>query len=269
MKLKKYYFDCYIKESDEIIIGYSATLKIGVLTIPYSYIMHKKKGETLYQKQSFSTGEVISEENPENGNISSICWKNSKLEVEGTWKKGNDTGIQKLFSSEAGKIDWHCVNNGADVHIKWDGNEYSGKGYAEYVDVTLPLWKLPFTDLKWGRWVSEEGNEGITWISWKDRKNNGNRLSRIWDSNATGCNVAEGEVSYTENDIILGNKKIEAVERKEIRNEIVSRSILGNKSIFSLLLPKGLRNIDEKKYYSRGILEGKEGNIIFEEVFWK
>jgi len=44
---------------------------------------------------------------------------------------------------------------------------------------------------------------------------------------------------------------------------------LGRKDIFSFLLPKKLRNIDEKKYFSEGIMDGKKGKILYEEVIWK
>ena len=264
MRLKKYYFDCYIKESDEIIIGYSAKLERGMMSVPYSCIMYKKKDGELYQKQYFTEGKVLSGGDLEDNGSNVMLWNCSYPKIEGKWEGGEDTGVQTLFSSEGGNINWHCTNNGADVKIKWNENEYSGKGYAEYVEVTLPLWKLPFTDLKWGRWVSENGNEGITWISWEDKTGSGNKLSRIWDSEVT-----EGEVFYTGSDILIGNRKIEIMEKKEIRKEIVSRSILGNRSILSLILPKKLKNIDERKYYSRGLFEGKEGNVIFEEVFWK
>ena len=66
-----------------------------------------------------------------------------------------------------------------------------------------------------------------------------------------------------------GYAEIEIMNKKSIRDEIVSRSILGRKDIFSFLLPKKLRNIDEKKYFSEGIMDGKKGKILYEEVIWK
>ena len=164
MRLLKYYFDCHIEDGEAIIIGYSASLKLGIITIPYSCIIYKKKSEPLFQKQSLFRGNMTEGKR-------SILWENSRLSFEGTWEGGTDTGAQELFLSKNGYIKWHCTNNGADVKINWNGKEYTGKGYAEYVDVTLPLWKLPFTELKWGRWISDTDNEAVTWISWSGIKN--------------------------------------------------------------------------------------------------
>ncbi|MBF1336362.1 MAG: hypothetical protein HXM48_03095 [Leptotrichia sp.] len=125
------------------------------------------------------------------------------------------------------------------------------------------MWKLPFTELKWGRWISDTDNEAVTWISWSGIKNE--NISRIWGENYT----ENSEIIYTDDEIRLGNRKIEIRNKKRIRDEIVSRSILGRKDIFSFLLPKKLRNIDEKKYFSEGIMDGKKGKILYEEVIWK
>jgi len=256
LRLLKYYFDCHIEDGEAIIIGYSASLKLGIITIPYSCIIYKKKSEPLFQKQSLFRGNMTEGKR-------SILWENSRLSFEGTWEGGTDTGAQELFLSKNGYIKWHCTNNGADVKINWNGKEYSGKGYAEYVDVTLPLWKLPFTELKWGRWISDTDNEAVTWISWSGIKNE--NISRIWGENYT----ENSEIIYTDDEIRLGNRKIEIMNKKSIRDEIVSRSILGRKDIFSFLLSKKLRNIDEKKYFSEGIMDGKKGKILYEEVIWK
>ena len=256
MRLLKYYFDCHIEDGEAVIIGCSASLKLGIITIPYSCIIYKKKSEPLFQKQSLFRGNMTEGKR-------SILWENSKLAFEGIWEGGTDTGAQELFFSKNGYIKWHCTNNGADVKINWNGKEYTGKGYAEYVDVTLSLWKLPFTELKWGRWISDTDNEAVTWIGWSGIKDE--NISRIWGENYT----ENSEIIYTDDEIRLGNRKIEIMNKKSIRDEIVSRSILGRKDIFSFLLPKKLRNIDEKKYFSEGIMDGKKGKILYEEVIWK
>ena len=58
MRLLKYYFDCHIEDGEAIIIGYSASLKLGIITIPYSCIIYKKKSEPLFQKQSLFKGNM-------------------------------------------------------------------------------------------------------------------------------------------------------------------------------------------------------------------
>ena len=121
MRLLKYYFDCHIEDGEAIIIGYSASLKLGIITIPYSCIIYKKKSEPLFQKQSLFRGNMTEGKR-------SIVWENIKLSFEGTWEGGIDTGAQELFSLKDEYIKWHCTNNGADVKINWNGKEYTGKG---------------------------------------------------------------------------------------------------------------------------------------------
>ena len=93
MRLLKYYFDCHIEDGEAIIIGYSASLKLGIITIPYSCIIYKKKSEPLFQKQSLFRGNMTEGKR-------SILWENSKLAFEGIWEDGTDTGAQELFFSK-------------------------------------------------------------------------------------------------------------------------------------------------------------------------
>ncbi|MBF1336361.1 MAG: hypothetical protein HXM48_03090 [Leptotrichia sp.] len=48
MRLLKYYFDCHVEDGEAVIIGYSASLKLGIITIPYSCIIYKKKSKPLF-----------------------------------------------------------------------------------------------------------------------------------------------------------------------------------------------------------------------------
>ena len=54
---------------------------------------------------------------------------------------------RRLFESADGIVDWTCEMPRARTRI----GEVCGDGYAEVLHMTVPPWKLPIDELRWGR----------------------------------------------------------------------------------------------------------------------
>jgi hypothetical protein len=48
-----------------------------------------------------------------------------------------------------------------------DGTALSGLGYAERLTLDLAPWRLPITELRWGRWIAADGGRSMVWIDWR------------------------------------------------------------------------------------------------------
>jgi hypothetical protein len=69
-------------------------------------------------------------------------------------------------------IRWHCVCPNADATIRIGDDTVQGLGYAEHLTMTLKPWRLPFDELRWGRFLSAA--DTLIWIQWRGS------MSRTW-----------------------------------------------------------------------------------------
>ena len=68
---------------------------------------------------------------------------------------------RRLFESADGIVDWSCEMPRAKARI----GEVRGDGYAELLRMTIPPWKLPIDELRWGRFIG--GETSVVWIEWR------------------------------------------------------------------------------------------------------
>ena len=67
-----------------------------------------------------------------------------------------DLAAPMMYRESAGSIVWTCLQPGSRVNISLGDRQLAGLGYAECLSVTLPPWRLPLSELRWGRFVSAE-----------------------------------------------------------------------------------------------------------------
>jgi hypothetical protein len=140
--LEKWYFDCVTSDGG-VLIGYAARLRWGAFRVSYGARMSKAAGGRCAQRQSLSFGKV----SEENGTIS---WTNDSLNVRGEWSGGEPIPGITVVDEPTGSIEWRCLGANCVVDVMLDGQAVSGTGYAEKLTMTVPPWKLPFTELRWG-----------------------------------------------------------------------------------------------------------------------
>lgn len=242
-ELQKWYFDC-VGPHGKVFIGYAAKLRLYLISLNYGCTITVKNGKS-EQKQSFSFGKL--KENKE-----CLEWSNNSLGLNGKWIGKNGTNKNILYQGKEGKIVWQCLKPNASVLINQDGKIIEGVGYVEKLYITVPPWKLPFEELRWGRFISNNKKKYLIWIDWKGE------LSKNWIW--TEKEISSGIIK--DNTISTKKQKLILYDSKAIRLGKVSDSLLGKLKFLSNLFPKKMSNIDERKYLNSGDLFLKDGSKI-------
>jgi hypothetical protein len=182
--LKKWYMDIADDRGD-VYIGYWVTLKWGKFAL--NAVQHFwRTPEKGIQTQT----EIARHKPPEFTAENQLIWQVPG--VNAVWQSGNKPILDTLLDIEEGKIVWQCKQPRSRAAIKSSGLEFGGWGYSECIDITIPLWKLPFKTLYWGRahsqnhymvWIKLEGQTSLSLI-WLDGEKKPDFV--IWDSGIRG-----------------------------------------------------------------------------------
>lgn len=141
-----------------------------------------------------------------------------------------------------------------------------GKGYAEQLIMTVPAWKIPMDELRWGRFVSDENS--MVWIEL--RKDERKKWLWVNGEKEENCFIEDESVSVPDKKLILQlDKGVVLESEKKILSvvEKIIRYIPG----FNKLIPLQFIMADETKWLSNGrlLINGKtvsEGKAIHELV---
>jgi hypothetical protein len=208
------------------------------------------------QRQSLSSGSV---EEDSDG----VSWSNDALNVSGNWAGGQRIESVVLLDGPAGGIQWECLGANSKVSCSLDGAAIEGFGYAERISMTVPPWRLPFRELRWGRYIRDDGHDFAVWIDLRGE------LRRNW----TWVNSEISVEGAVDDDGVQTDAGVLGFEASQpIRRENVARTLLGALQPLSQLLPKNVRSIQEAKQLSYCLLAtgGAEsrGYSINEVVKW-
>ena len=255
-RLEKWYFDC-VSSDDAVLIGYAARLKWGPIGLNYGARITKAKDGPLSQRQSLSFGRVGEERE-------SICWSNDELKVDGSWTRGESIANTVVVDEPSGSIEWQCLSANGAVDVRSDGRAMTGTGYVEKLSMTIPPWKLPFTELRWGRYISDDRSDYVVWIDLRGKT----QRNWIW------VNSGEAVIGTVDDDgVRTDGAELTFESSRPVRSENVGRTLLGRFQFLAKLSPRELWAIQEDKQVSSCVLmsEGAEsrGSSINEMVRWR
>jgi len=202
-------------------------------------------------------------------NENSITWNDKKFGVSGKWESTAGPVQSRLYDSEEGYLDWFCYQPASHVKLNVNGKSMEGCGYAEQLIMTVPAWRIPMDELRWGRFVSKQNN--LVWIELRKDE----RMKWLWvnGEKEIECIIENESVSVPNKDqqleldkgvVLEFEKKIQSVVEKIIRY------IPG----FNKLIPIQFIMADETKWLSNGrlLINGQvisEGKAIHELVNFK
>jgi hypothetical protein len=157
---------------------------------------------------------------------------------------------RRLVDLPAGALDWRCEAPAARVDVTLpDAPALSGAGYAECLSLTLPPWRLPIEDMRWGRWVSDDGTRSLVWIDWKGPHP---RTDVYLDGRpAASPVVGEGEVS-------AGGVSLALSPRRPLYSRPLDSALAGLGAVLKLL-PGAWRDLEDAKWICRARLDGPAG----------
>ncbi len=237
--LSKWYCDC-VSDEGIAFVGYWARLRWGLLDIPYAATLYKPFDDIARERYSLRRCAEPSIQGD------GLRWDCGRLGIRAAWT-ADVPAIQRLLLETAeGSVTWRCHFPSAQARIDLGGTgQLSGLGYAEQIIMSVKPWRLPFEELRWGRFLSAQ--DAVTWIEWRGQE------PRQWVFH----NGAElrGATIGTERVELPGDRGVvelrDAVVLREGRLATTAlRAIPGAR----IWLPCGIRNAHESKWLARGTL---------------
>lgn len=249
-KIKKHYFDG-IDESGNAIILYSAKLEIFGIKIPYSSCIFSSSNK-IFEKSTLKKSLV------ENQKI-----ENKKLNFSGTWQNLEKPVSEILIDEDSKYLKWNCHTPKAKFKLNLNDELFEGLGYAETLEMNFAPWKLPISELKWGRFLSE--NNCVIWIEWIGEK----PLKKIfWN----GKPIENAEIS--DSGIVFKNENATLIFENPISIKDEKLLAIAEKYKFlKLFFNKKFLESREIKFKSSSILKFEDqeetGFSLYEKVLWK
>lgn len=245
--------DCVTDPGDAVIL-YCAELRWRGLHASYSSVL-SVDGRSMESHASMARYRLSSTE-------AQILVELPRLGVSGRWEASAAPFQHTVYEDASGSVLWNCVQPRASVHLRIGDRELAGLGYAECLTVTLPPWRLPMRQLRWGRFVSPE--DSLAWIDWQ-----GAYSTSFAVRNGVRCET----LSVSDSEVALRGASLRMEESFPLRTGRVGDTILPGAPALGRMLPRGLFNIEEHKWRSRGILNAEDrsskGWVIHEVVHWK
>lgn len=253
-KIKKHYFDGIDKNGNAIII-YAAEMSFLGLKIPYSsYITSDSKG--IFEKAFLKKGQLI--------NQSKLTFLlNDSSQIFGNWEKIDEGFSENLHEINGKILIWNCHHPKANFEVRCEEFFFSGLGYAETLELNFAPWKLPISELKWGRFLSE--NNTIVWIEWLGKK----PLKKVYWNGKLQENA-----EITELGITFENQEAKLIfENPQIIKDEPLLKIANRFPFLKIFFSKQFLQTQETKYKSKSIFlhhnEKELGWSLYETVLWK
>lgn len=250
--LVKWYLDCVTSAGDAAIL-YCAELHWRGTKLAYNSILSVQGGAiashaSLGGYRLSSAGDRILVEFP-------------RLGVSGMWSADAAPFRRAVYECAAGSVVWNCLQPRSRVTLRAGTHEFVGLGYAECLTLTLPPWKLPMRELRWGRFVSPE--DSLAWVDWQ-----GEHATSFAIHNGQVCEM----LTVSDSAVAISGAALRMEERFPLRAGRLGSTVLPGAPALGKLLPRSLFHIEEQKWRSRGVLQAQErsseGWVIHEVVHW-
>jgi hypothetical protein len=116
-------------------------------------------------------------------------------------------------------------------------------GYVEKLELRIPPWHLPITELRWGRFLTE--TDAMVWIDWKGSS----PLSLLFinGSEAVNCSITDTKILGADDASLL-----ELSEGRILRNGPLLTTALSSIPGIGIVFPERILRANECKWKSRG-----------------
>lgn len=240
--LSKWFLD-FTGYDGETMIFYSANMKWHHIPVEYTSWLHYKQDDKVKSGYRFSRVQEPKR------NLNKIIWNDLKFGFSGVWRAAATPISARIFESSEGFLEWNCFQPAAKVQIETKEGTKTGWGYAEQLILTVPPWKIPMDELRWGRFISD--TDHIVWIelksqetrNWMWRNSERVNLFSIGDKQLTLPDI-DLNLALDQRQVLESEKKIASVTGK------IVRFIPG----FNKFMPVNFLLSDETKWLSRGTL---------------
>jgi hypothetical protein len=236
--LTKWYIDC-VAADGRVAIGYWASLSWRRLSLTWQSLTLFETGKPPIEQSA------IARSGPPVNDQGRISWLSSHVNAVVIAEARQPAFAVRLFEDHSGCVDWHCEAPVAHVRIEAAGHRpLNGYSYVEHLKLTIPPWRLPIDELRWGRWIDAHATRSLVWIDWRGPQ------ARCWtfvDGLRVPCG-AVGDDRVTNAAVVLGLNSPRILTCRSL--DLVVARIPG----LRLVVPASLLAWHETKWAGAGFL---------------
>lgn len=253
--LTKWYIDC-VAEDGRVAICYWASLSWRRLSLVWQGLTVYETGCPPFEQSA------IGRCRPPVNDQGRISWLSRQLGAVVMAEARQPPFGVRLFEEHSRYVDWHCEAPVAHVTIEVAGQpRLHGCGYIEHLTLTIPPWRLPLDEIRWGRWIDDAATRSLVWIDW--RGPGANCWTFVDGVRAPGAAVGDDRV--TNGAVVLGLEPPRILTCRAL--DLVIARVPGLWAV----VPPALLAWHETKWASRGILCQADdapiaGSVIHERV---
>jgi hypothetical protein len=244
IRLRKYYLDC-VTENGDVAICYASKLSWRNLPVNVFSRLIYCNG-----KVDQATATTFRECLPSSAG-NDLRWSCPKAGIVGTWTALREP-LSRVLPVVTRDMFWNCIQPCASVVLTHTpAGAMQGLGYAEMIEFTVSPWDFAVDEMLWGRFVS--ATDSVVWIEWR-----GESAFRLVIHN--GVEVEDGHIALSQ--VELSPALVLVLEEPTLLREgTLGETILTSLPLLRPLIPRGVRDIFETKWLSRGkLLTG--GSVI-------
>jgi hypothetical protein len=243
----KWYVDC-VADDGRVAIGYWASLSWRRLSLIWQSLTLHETGRPLLEHSA------IGSSGPPVNDHGRIRWCSPQLGAAVTAEARHPSFVLRLFEKDSRYVDWYCETPLAHVTIDVAGQpRLHGHGYVEHVTLTIPPWRLPIDELRWGRWIDDRATRSLVWVDWRGPGAQcWTFVDGVW---APGAAVSDERV--TNGSVMLG------LDAPRVLCCRALDSLIARIPGLSAVVPPALLAWHETKWVSRGVLcRSDEGPML-------
>jgi hypothetical protein len=177
-KLTKWYLDV-VDGTGRSAIAFWSVLRWGPLALRWEGLsLHEPGREAIHRSGIGSaTGPLRTGTPGTGGPAGEIAWISRGLSCDIRCHPWTAPFGVRLLETDHGVLDWTCEAPAATVWLALGSGSAAdagrlrliGDGYAECLALTILPWKLPISELRWGRWSCAATRRSIVWLDWRGR----------------------------------------------------------------------------------------------------
>ncbi|HET7217546.1 MAG TPA: hypothetical protein VFJ02_05840 [Vicinamibacterales bacterium] len=253
--LTKWYLDC-VADDGRVAICYWASLSWRRLSLVW-------QGLTVYESGCPPVEQsAIGGSGPPTNDEGRISWQSPKLGATVMAEGRQPAFGLRLFEEHSQYVDWRCEAPVAHVTIDAAGQApIHGLGYVEQLTLTIPPWRLPLDEIRWGRWIDRDATRSIVWIDWRGP------APQCWTfvDGVRAPRAAVGDDRVTAGAVVLALDPPRTLSCRAL-DRVIAR-IPGLRAV----VPPLLLAWHETKWFSRGVVcraaeAPVAGSVIYERV---
>lgn len=255
-RLHKWFLDC-TTPTGEVLIVYVASLRWGMLRLGYLATLWQRPDEV-----AATTRARLGRHPGPQFDSSGCTLAAPRLGVVGRWRASPAAREHTLWQGPRGTVRWHCHLPLAAAQVEFGGRTLKGTGYVEHLALEVAPWHLPIRELRWGRFHG--GDRSLVWIQWLGPVPL--RLCLRDGVEVLAEPIGDDGFALTTGERLrLGSPRV-------LRDGRLGRTVLAERLLRWLPLPRSVRAMQETKWLSPAVLESKDGSCagtaLHEVVRW-